>query len=122
MLEYSEYIKDLTDGEKGLFGNELKTKQKSILIGQVICFFSWFIGGHRFYLNQNWLGTAYFIFIPGILIISFFNEWYALYEFLQLSYAIAILIEVFKMKTRVVNFNNYLAQDISLKIKSIRQK
>ena len=122
MLEHPEYIKDLTDGERDLFGNELKSKQKSIVIGQIICFFFWFIGGHRFYLNQNLLGTGYFILIPGSLFLSLFNQWYAFFEFLEIVYAIAILVEVFKMRYRVLRFNKNLAKDISSKIKLIRQK
>jgi len=122
VLEYSEYIKDLTDGERDLFGRELKSKQKNTVVGQIICFFFWFIGGHRFYLNQNLLGTAYFILIPGSLVLSIWNEWHALFEFLEMVYAVAILVEVFQMKSRVRNFNKDLANDIANKIKSIRQK
>ena len=120
MLEYIDQIKDLTDTEKSLFSAEMKDKSKSIVVGQLICFFFGFLGAHRFYILQNQTGIFYFIGIPSLALLSGYFQWIILLELIIIFYTVGLLFEVLLMRGRVTQFNLNLAIDISKKIKSLR--
>lgn len=122
MLEYVNQIKDLTESERLLFGNELKDKSKSVWIGQLTCLFLGFLGTHRFYLNQNKEGLFYFVGIPALLFISASLDWTPVAALIMVFYTLGLLVETLMMRERVKTFNSDLATELSQKIKDLREK
>lgn len=122
MLEYLEQIRELNDSERALFSSEMKENSKNVLIGQMICFFLGFIGAHRFYLNERFLGFFYFVGVPTLFLIAFINGWQALAEAFYIFYFIGLVFEVLLMRKRVTKYNFRLASEVSEKIKSLRLK
>lgn len=93
--------RDMSDSQRLLFQSELNKERKNRTVALLLTLLLGGIGAHRYYMGQIGMGLVYTLFswtfIPGII----------------------ALIELFFIMKRVDSYNERVAQEIAVKVKTL---